>query len=117
MTALQISLLRLKLDEPTPELELALMEAEQAIRNYCNFEQEEEIPSAANFIWANMATDMLKQQSSEIDATPQGALTSITEGDTSYGFAAPTKSKQEYLAMVSADYAYQLNSFRRFRWA
>ena len=118
MTALEIALLKLGKDEAPPLLSLFLEEAKQAIKNYCNMGNEEEIPTELNFIWADLALSLSKT-SEKIDTealAPAGALTSISEGDTSYSFASPSHTKQDFLDAVLNDYAYQLNKFRKLGW-
>jgi len=116
MTALQIALLKLQLEEAPPLLNLALAEAEQAIKNYCNYHMEEELPQELWFIWGEMATGLYTQWMGEAVATVAGNLTSVRMGDTSYGFAANGKSTQEYLADIISNYPRQLNRFRRLIW-
>lgn len=102
----------------TPTLLLALKEAEQAIRNYCNYQEGEDLPADLNFIWANIAIGLLGMAGDNTaDAlTPGGPLASIRMGDTSYSFASSQKSQQDYLDEVVSNYARQLNRFRRLLW-
>ncbi|MCL2547910.1 MAG: hypothetical protein FWE76_01945 [Symbiobacteriaceae bacterium] len=119
MTALEIALLKLGLETASPGLMLALAEAKQGILNYCNYGDDEELPAALNFVWADMAMALMATSHSEAtgaDIAPVGALTSLTMGDTSYSFATPQKTKQDHLDAVLGNYTVQLNKFRRLIW-
>ena len=116
MTALETTLLKLKMAEATPELEQALNEAAHSIRVFCNMDEGDAIPNLLTDPWASMAVGLYQHLMGIESSKPQGALTSVTMGDTSYGFASAKKSAEEYLADVVHDYAAQLIKFRRLRW-
>lgn len=103
-------LAKLALSESTVAIDLAIGEAEQVIKNYCTLSY---IPGELVFVWANMAPDILAKDAavSEDGGLPHcgEVLTSVSVGDTSYGFA----SKENRLAKIRDDYAGQLNRFRK----
>jgi len=116
-TALEIALLRLQTETAPSLLSLALAEAEQGIKNYCNMTENEEIPQALYFVWAEMAVILVQNWSGEATVAVTGALTDVRMGDTSYGFAAGGKTPQEFLGEVLGNYARLLDKFRRLKWA
>lgn len=114
-------------------VELAAAEIETVIKNYCNITK---IPVELEYVWANMAVDLLKYQytadnlengNSERDGgfDLTGAATSIKVGDTDIKLGTSESAKQtsKILDSHSADlddiilnYENQLNKFRRIVW-
>ncbi len=124
MTPLEILAAKL----PSPDISdtqrlIAIAEAEQEIKNYCNIEI---IPEALYFTLANMAADLLafKPAAGETDgavAGVSGTIASIKEGDTtvSFGSSAQARSQEraeERTEKLLLDYRKQLQSFRKVRW-
>lgn len=124
MTPLEILAAKL----PSPELsdtqrQIAIAEAEQEIKNYCNIEV---IPEELYFTLANMAADLLtyRPAGGETDgaaASVSGTIASIKEGDTTVSFGSGTQVRsqartEERTEKLLLDYQKQLQSFRKVRW-
>ena len=84
------------------ELEILTEECKMYIRDYCHTEPTDEM----SFILADMIM-ALKQSQKERE---EGALTGLTQGDTSFSFAAQTVGIADVLPMFNG----RLNRFRKF---
>lgn len=99
--------------------EMALEETGQFIRNYCN---RDCIPSEMNFIWANMALDLLNGayitpnliDSSE--AIRPCEVSSFSAGDMSVSRGSDTMAHKVNLDNLLLNYRDQLNRFRLMYW-
>jgi len=121
-------------------VDLLLEQVAEAIVNYCNIDRRpftKAIPEGLLNVWTNMALDYAawsdlsagdqgSDQASE-DNTVAGAITSIREGDVTFGFgaqdrkstgaAAADKLRQApALDAILFDYQDQLNRHRRLVW-
>lgn len=92
------------------ELDAALEEVEQCIKNYCN---RSLVPDGLRFTWANMAADILRAtpRASGGDSIPANEIASVTVGDVTV-----TRRRSRSLDDVLLAYNPQLNNFRRPRW-
>jgi hypothetical protein len=109
-----------------------VLEAEEAIKNYCNIC---EVPFALKFVWANMALDLLRWEiemaaensGSGGAASIDGSVSSIQSGDTTVSFSTSdtgsSDSNPKYAHSIKAgvdgiilNYIDQLNKFRRIVW-
>lgn len=105
---------------------LAIGEVEQVIKNYCNID---EIPEALNYIWANMAVDLIKYSyesslpvSGDLEADAAD-VSSIKVGDTQIQLGGGKGARSKILNSHRADLdsiimnnKAQLNKFRRMVW-
>ncbi|HIZ55313.1 MAG TPA: hypothetical protein H9671_03795 [Firmicutes bacterium] len=96
-------------------LEEAVLETAQTIRNYCGFEQNEEIPEPLTYVWAGMAVELAEKRARErtgmVDTT--GAAQTVKVGDTSVTLRTPHTDSTEELTL---HYRQQLNGFRRMNF-
>lgn len=104
----------------TPSMRvLALEEVEQFIKNYCNINS---IPSEMNFIWANMAFDLLNGAylSADIISSSESIrpceVTSFSAGDMSVSRGSDTMAHKVDLDSLLFNYKDQLNRFRRMNF-
>ncbi|MGI5891990.1 MAG: hypothetical protein ACOX7H_04545 [Bacillota bacterium] len=105
-----IVLSKLAESESSASIDMAISEAEQLIKNYCSLNY---VPGELVFVWANMALDILAADASLSEGgMPQvgDVLTSISLGDTSYGF---TNVRKNCLNEIRDNYAVQLGRFRK----
>jgi hypothetical protein len=102
-----IVLTKLRLEESTPSIEIAISEAEQLIKNYCSLSY---IPGELVFVWANMAVDIIKTQTAANEPVGSGMLQSVSMGDTSYSF---DTSADKYRQELIINYRAQLNRYRK----
>lgn len=121
----------LQIDYPA-DLEVSLLEVEQAILNYCNIS---EVPTELRFVWANMVVDYYRwiaEMATIAEATTPAksssptVLSSIKEGDTSLGFSVDTNSVRYQVSQAHSlsgvldkyvmNYSDALNRFRRVVW-
>lgn len=109
MTVQEIVLSKLKLSTITPDIEIAIVEIEKKIRNYCNIPEGEELPVRLAFTHANMVVDLIKNESS--DAGDQ-TIKSISMGDTSYSF---DTSSKDSISKLILNYESDLKAYRRLR--
>ncbi len=107
------------LEGATQEMrKLALEETAQFIKNYCNIDS---IPSKMNFIWANIAYDLMKgayispESSIECDIKPC-EVNSVSAGDMSVSRGSDTIAHRVNLDDLVLNYKDQLNKFRRVDW-
>lgn len=95
---------------------MAIEEAEQIIKNYCNFR---EVPTELAFTWANMACDIIKSfNAAETGEPVNGAPASVNMGDTTVSVS-NTQSATGHVVDLDAfiqNYREQLNKFRRVKW-
>lgn len=108
------------------DIQLALQEVEQAIKNYCRIP---EIPEALKYVWCNMSIDLLLYNH-ESNTTPDDVLeafdpsdvSTIKVGDTSLSLgdkyrnnqrSRTLQSHQANLDEIVMNYKAQLNQFRR----
>ena len=113
-----------------PNITMVLEEVDQFIKNYC---QINSIPKELLFIRANLTVDYIrylnandptKEKDVEINVDPKvGALTYITSGAVSYGFASNSTGKNSIanahtsdLDQLLTNYKEQLNQYRRVVW-
>lgn len=95
-------------------LDVYMSEVRHAILTYCN---RNDIPSALNFILANMVVDLIHQESRKAEPDEQSTVKSIKEGDTSIEYGSVSKTTSEISTEnVLYDYKSQLNRFRKLRW-
>ena len=108
------------------ELKLYIQEVEQAILNYCQIPQ---VPTQLNFVWANMAVDLIlytiemnNKPEDPLDGLDVSDLSSIKVGDTSIYIGDKYRSNQRSRTLQShnatldeivMNYTMQLNQFRR----
>ena len=122
------------------QLEMLILEVEQAIMNYCNISK---VPEALKYVWANMVVDywrwivtIITDNATEGDSTnaPGSSTTatmvaSVKEGDTTVSYVADSStsassvsypgnahSMQGVLDKVIMNYVDSLNKFRRIEW-
>jgi hypothetical protein len=99
------------------DIELALLEVETVVRNYCNIEV---IPEALYFTVANMAVSLAT--TTYITATGTGGTTgnisSLRIGDTQIqlGKDSYTKANEDTTNALIKNNIQQLNKFRRMVW-
>lgn len=130
MTVKEIIELKLsERDVASPFIPIAILETEQAIKNYCSINS---IPPALTFVWANMAVDLIRYQVestldiSNLDQTIEpSAITQLKIGDTSVSTqggagmnerAKAIKSHLPKLDELVMSYKEQLNAYRRMVW-
>ncbi|MCQ2100986.1 MAG: hypothetical protein MJZ10_11845 [Fibrobacter sp.] len=94
---------------------LALDEAENLIKNYCN---RDFVPWQLNFTWANMAQDIIKARytQTEAGAIPDHEVGSIHAGDMTISRSAELVAHRVNVDDLAKTYASELNNFRTFRW-
>lgn len=94
---------------------LALDEAENLIKNYCN---RDFVPWQLNFTWANMAQDIIKARytQTEAGAIPDNEIGSIHAGDMTISRSAELVAHRINVDELTKTYASELNNFRTFRW-
>lgn len=111
------------------EIEVAILEIEEVIKNYCNINI---IPTELKYTWANMATDLIRYQyemnnpQSNDDLLNSFGTADITElkvGDTQIGVggnnsvsAKALNSHKANLDTLIFNYQVQLNRFRKLVW-
>jgi hypothetical protein len=102
-------------DIPQDKRDMAMEEAAQAIRNYCN---REAVPWQLNYTWANMAEDIIKARYTPRQAgdIPDNELASIRAGDMTFTRGADFVAHRVNVDELTKTYAGELNNFRRFRW-
>lgn len=113
MNTLELVLLKLKLDAANPDIELAILETEQKVRNYCNITDIDTLPAALNFTIANMTIDLLKNNPASESGIENLPVKSVTMGETSYTF--DTTNSRQILDKLLLDYESDLRKFRRIR--
>lgn len=106
------------IDGATQEIQtLALEETKRFILNYCNISS---VPTEANFLWANMALDLINgsylQNTADIDAIKPCEVTSMTAGDMSASRSSDTIAHKIDLDGLILNYREQLNKYRRLDW-
>lgn len=111
-------------------VQLILQEVDQFIKNYCHLDT---IPEELLFVRVNLSVDYARylkandpqeEKDIEINVDPKvGALTYITSGAVSYGFASNSTGKNSVanahtsdLDLLLTNYKHQLNEFRRVVW-
>lgn len=111
-------------------IQLILDEVDQFIKNYCKIDT---IPKELLYVRVNLsvdyarylkANDPTEEKDIEINVDPKvGALTYITSGAVSYGFASNSTGKNSVanahtsdLDILLTNYKHQLNEFRRVVW-
>lgn len=98
---------------------MALEEVEQFIKNYCN---RSYLPPEMNFIWANMAFDLLNGAylSADIISSSESIrpceVSSFSAGDMSVSRGADTMAHKVNLDDLLFNYRDQLNRFRVMYW-
>ena len=102
-------------DIPADVQSLALEEAAQVIKNYCN---RDSVPWQLNYTWANMAQDIItaryiKTQPGDI---PDHEIASIRAGDMNISRGANFVAHRVNVDELAAIYSSELNNFRKFRW-
>lgn len=119
MTAKEILAIKCtSIDGVTQEIQtLALEETKRFILNYCNISC---VPTEANFLWANMALDLINgsylQNTADIDAIKPCEVTSMTAGDMSASRSSDTIAHKIDLDGLILNYREQLNKYRRLDW-
>lgn len=96
---------------------MAIQEAEQVIKNYCNICK---VPHELAFTWANMAVDIVKSLNAEETGEPvNGGPASVSMGDTTVSIS-NTQSGTGHVVNLDnliQNYQQQLQKFRRIKWA
>jgi hypothetical protein len=93
---------------------LAMSEAEQIIKNYCN---RDFVPWQLHYTWANMAQDIIKARYMQTRADiPNHEIASIKAGDVTITRSAETIAHRVNVDELTKIYASELNQFRTFRW-
>lgn len=102
-------------DTPPTVIALALDEAGQLIKNYCN---REFVPWQLNYTWANMALDIIKGRYPQAGSAgmPDSEIGSIKAGDMTVTRSAEFVAHKVNVDTLCATYAGELNNFRTFRW-
>lgn len=131
MDILEIMNLKIKSTEITEEdKEIAILEVEQAIKNYCNINK---VPEELKFVWANMAVDLVRythlmnstDQGIDITDIHVGDVASLSIGDTSINLGEGSSTNPEKLVRKShlpnldeivMNNRAHLNKFRRMVW-
>ncbi len=113
MTTLELVLRKLKLDAANPDIELAILETEQKVRNYCNIADIDTLPAALNFTVANMTIDLLKYNPASESGIENLPVKSVTMGETSYTF--DIANSRQILDKLLLDYESDLKKFRRLK--
>ena len=100
---------------PANVKEMALSEAEQIIKNYCN---RPFVPWQLNFAWAGIAHDIVQARyiQKKADGIPDNEVASIRAGDMTISRGAEFISHRINLDEITKIYASELNPYRRFRW-
>lgn len=111
-------ILRAKLEGqeiPATVQSLALGEAEQLIKNYCN---RPFVPWQLNYTWANMAQDIIKGRYTQTGPgeIPDHEIASIRAGDMTVNRGADFVAHRVNVDDLTRIYSAELNNFRRFRW-
>ncbi len=91
-------------DASSSEVDEAVERAEMAIRAYCHIPDDEALPAGMKYVWADMAVAGVRMAQESAD----GAVSKITEGDTSVEYAEPVSRTS-----VSEAYAADLRLWRR----
>lgn len=110
MTVKEIVLSKLKLSTSTIDIDIAIDEVGQKIRNYCNIPDIEEIPTGLNFTYSNMVVGLIGYASPNM---LQKDVTNIKMGDTSYTF--DLTSKQKFIDNLILNYEDDLTKYRKVR--
>ena len=107
------------------DIQLAVMEVEEVIKQYCNMDQ---VPEALKYTWANMAVDLVKynyesNNSGGEVAADAADVSSIKVGDTQIQLGGGSGSRAKVLNshrpnldQIVMNYQSQLNKFRRMVW-
>lgn len=106
------------LDGATPDVQkMALEEVKVFIKNYCRISY---VPTELNFVWANMAFDLLQgaylRESTMGDAISPTEASSMTVGDMSISRGSDTINHKITLDDLLLNYKDQLNKWRRIDW-
>lgn len=109
MTVQEIVQKKLKLDEITPDVELAIEEIGQKIRNVCNIPISFPLPEELNFTYANMVVELFNYESPDVEV--ENKIKSVTMGKVSYDFQIVSK----HIDSVIKDYYSDLLKFRRLK--
>lgn len=102
-------------DIPAATQALALDEAAQLIKNYCN---REFVPWQLNYTWANMAQDIIKGRYTQQNTgdIPDNEIASIRAGDMTISRGANLVAHRVNVDDLTKIYSAELNNFRTFRW-
>lgn len=102
-------------DIPAATQALALDEAAQLIKNYCN---RSFVPWQLNYTWANMAQDIIKGRYTPTKAgdIPDNEIGSIRAGDVTISRSNELVAHRVNVDDLTKIYAAELNNFRTFRW-
>ena len=107
------------------DIQLAVMEVEEVIKQYCNID---EVPEALNYTWANMAVDLVKYNYESNNSGGEVAadvadVSSLKVGDTQIQLGGGSGSRAKVLNshrpnldQIVMNYQSQLNKFRRMVW-
>lgn len=102
-------------DVPAATQSLALSEAEQIIKNYCN---RPFVPWQLNYTWANMAQDIIAARYTQAAAgdIPDNEVASIRAGDMTISRGKDFVAHRVNVDELTKIYSSELNNFRTFRW-
>lgn len=117
MSALDILKSKVKNTNLTDEdYEAASKEAEQTIKNFCNIST---VPSDLEYVWANIAADILRSSSSFADPSnpiPADEIGSISVGDVSITRSSRKSGHSVDLDSFILNYKSILLKYRLLRW-
>ena len=105
----EIVLKKLRLNDITPDVELAIEEIGQKIRNICNLPISSPLPEDLNYTYANMVVELFNYENQE--SQPENQIKSVTMGKVSYDFEIAKKN----LDSVIKDHYSDLLKFRKVR--
>lgn len=102
-------------DIPADTQQLAIDEAGQLIKNYCN---RVSVPWQLNYTWANMAQDIIKGRYTQTKPgdIPDHEVASIHAGDMTISRGADFVAHKINVDDLTKTYAPELDNFRTFRW-
>ena len=94
--------------------DLAIKRIESLVKEYCN---RSDIPSALNFLIADMVIDYLNLQDRATNPDTFTEAKTVREGDTTVELSTSSmKTSEASLDTILADYKSQLNKHRKMRW-
>lgn len=104
--------------EATEEIDLAIKQAEQTIKNYCNID---EVPEDLAFVCADMAVDIILGKGvpslgDNLEAETSAPIKALTLGDMKIEYDNVAKEHTVNLDRLVMNYVDQLNGFRRMTW-
>lgn len=95
------------------QLTFILDDVTNTILNYCNLKT---LPKGLETTAYRMAMDVFRNESIGTAEYAGGSVSSISEGDTSVGFAGGAYADSGFSESLLKNYIIQLNNFRRIKW-